>query len=126
MNTHILIILRMRKEAIVIISKRLFVDTMNGLRDYDRKMDVVDTAIKELDKDFGGLYITAPFDLIMPVLEGVFHDEKSGWLSYLVYEKNWLEECKPGDVTDENDEEIDLSTWDKVYDFLVKEMEAND
>lgn len=116
----------MKEGAIVIISKKLFIETMNGMKEYDAKMNAVDAALKELDRDFGGLYITAPFDLIIPVLEEIFHDKEEGWLSYFAYEKDWLRTYEPGDVTDKDGNEIDVSTWDRVYDFLTEEMEAND
>lgn len=113
------------KGAIVIISKKLFIETMNKLKIYDEKMDMVDSALRILDSDFGGLYITAPFEVVFPILREIFNDKENSWLEYLAFEKNWLMGYEPGDVTDENGDEIDLSTWDKVYDFLIKEMEAN-
>lgn len=114
------------KGAIVIITKKLFVETMNKLKIYDEKMDMVDEALRILDRNFGGLYITEPFEVVFPILSEIFDDKESDWLGYLAFELNWLTKYNPGDVTDENGNEIDLSTWDKVYDFLIKEMEAND
>ena len=50
------------------ISKATFIETMLDLEKLDKKMDNVDTALKELCPDFGGFYITDPFSIIMNLL----------------------------------------------------------
>ena len=103
------------------ITKETFVKTMEQLETLNNKMDAVDATMKELDPDFCGFYIMDIFNITLNVLEEAMGD-KEEWISYCVYEENWLEDFKLGDVTimrEGNEENVDLSTWDKVYDFVV-------
>lgn len=90
--------------------------------DLDDRMNAVDSAMKELNPDFCGLYITDVFDITIRLIEESMCDEEH-WVSYCVYEKDWLRDFRIGDVfvaREKKKEYIDLSSWDKVYDFLVE------
>ncbi|MDD6827954.1 MAG: hypothetical protein PUE12_17945 [Oscillospiraceae bacterium] len=107
------------------ITKETFVKTMERLETLDKKMDAIDDAMRKLSPDFCGFYIPDVFDITIDTLEEAMGD-KHKWIGYCVYEENWLEDFKLGDVTimrEGNEENIDLSTWDKVYDFIVWENE---
>lgn len=111
------------------ITKKTFTKTMEQLRTLDKKMDAVDSAMKELEPDFCGFYITSIFDITLNVLQEAMGDTEE-WISYCVYDKNWLQDFKLGDVAIMRDDieecvlfhNVDLSTWDKVYDFLAGEV----
>lgn len=105
------------------ISKDTFVNVMMRLEELDKKMDNVDNALRELSPDFGGLYVPEIMDIVVDLLEEMFKDKEDAWLSYLTFDLNWLHDHTLGKITDENYDPIDLSTWDKVYDFLIKNME---
>ena len=105
------------------ISKETFVDVMNRLEVLDEKMDNVDVALKELSSDFNGLYIPQVFDIVLDILSDVFED-KNNWISYFVFDLDLLHSYDHDSVT-VGDEPIDLSTWDKVYDFLIGNMNNN-
>lgn len=103
------------------ISKDTFVKIMTRLEDLDKKMDNVDTALKALSSDFCGFYLPEVYDISIELLKHIFKD-KEDWIGYFVFELNWLHDHTLGSVSvDGND--IDLSDWDKVYDFLIKNME---
>lgn len=102
------------------ISKETFVDVMNRLEVLDKKMDNVDVALKELSSDFNGLYIPQVFDIVLDILSDVFED-KNNWIPYFVFDLDWLHSYDHDSVT-VGDEPIDLSTWGKVYDFLIGNM----
>lgn len=105
------------------ITKKTFTKTMEQLRTLDKKMDAVDSAMKELEPDFCGFYITSIFDITLNVLQEAMGDTEE-WISYCVYDENWLQDFKIGDVIimrDGIEENVDLFTWDKVYDFLASE-----
>ena len=104
------------------ISKEVFVNIMHRLEALDSKMDRADAALKELSPDFCGLYIPEIVDLVVDTLREVFNDNKHDSIGYFVYELDFLRRFHMGSVT-VNDEPIDLSTWDKVYDFLIERME---
>jgi hypothetical protein len=116
------IIIRILKETKLMISKNTFVQVMTRLEDLDKKMDKVDNALRDLSPDFGGLYVPEIIDIVVDLLEDVFNDKKDSWLSYPVFDLNWLHDHILGDI-EENGEPVDLSSWDKVYDFLIKNME---
>lgn len=105
------------------MTKEIFVSVMKRLMDLDSRMSAVNSAMKKLNPDFCGLYITDIFDIAIQLIEDAMHDDEH-WVSYCVYEKDWLKDFKIGDVFVSHGEEkkecIDLSSWDKVYDFLVE------
>ena len=104
------------------ISKENFVETMEQLEALDEKMDAVDAALKELNGDFCGFYITDVFDITIGLLEDMFDDKENGWLAYFVWERDWLHNFKLGDIT-VCDESVEINGWEDVYDFLVSCME---
>lgn len=106
------------------ISKNTFVNIMKRLEALDNKMDKVDVALKELSPDFGGFYVPECLDIVMAVLTETFNDEEGGWLNYCVYELSFLSKFEIGMVLDKDNHPIDLSTWEKVYDFLIENMEG--
>lgn len=106
------------------ISKENFVETMEQLEALDEKMNAVDSAFKELNGDFCGFYITDVFDITVSLLEEMFNDKENGWLSYFVWERDWLHDFKLGDIA-VYDEPVEINGWEDVYDFLVSCMEEN-
>lgn len=109
---------------LIMISKETFVNTMERLETLDKNMDAIDAAFKKLSPDFCGFYITEPFDIVVDLLKESFKD-KHDLLGYFVYELDYLHKFHMGCVTQDN-EPIDLSTWDKVYDHMVNIMEEDD
>ena len=101
------------------ISKETFVNTMNKLRDLDRKMDAVDKAFKALDSGFCSFYVTGIFDTTFDLLKEAMND-KDNWIEYFVYERDWLRDFKLGDV-EVNGEPVKIYSWGDVYDFIVTE-----
>ena len=102
------------------ISTETFVEVMNKLETLDKKMNDVDVAMKALSPDFCGFYIPQAFYIVLDILTNIFND-KSDWLSHFVFELDWLHDRKSGNVL-VNDKPVDLSTWDKAYDFLINNM----
>lgn len=103
------------------ISKDTFVNVMTRLEYLDNKMDNVDVAMKTLSSDFCGFYIPEVLDIAIELLKNVFKD-KDDWIAYFIFERNWLHNLNIGDVT-VNGQPVELNSWDKVYDFLIKIME---
>ena len=105
------------------ISKDRFVNTMNRLQELERKLDKADEAFHDLSPGFGGFHIPDVLDITLGILVDVFND-KNDWIDYFVNELDFLKDYRVGCVCDGNDVPIDLSTWDKVYDFLIENMEG--
>lgn len=106
------------------ISKEVFINVMDRLEILDKKMDAVDTALRELSPDFGGFYIQDTLDIVVEILKDVFNDEDE-WILYFIYERDWLRDFELGDVIMDG-EPVDLSTWDKAYDFLIELKDGNE
>lgn len=104
------------------ISKEFFVQTMNRLEELDEKMGKVDEAFKEFSPSFCGFYIPEIIDMTVDILREVFDDQEKNSLGYCVYELDFLRKYRTGCVT-VDDQPVDLSSWDKVYDFLIESME---
>lgn len=103
------------------ISKEAFINTMKHLENLDTKMARVDSALKDLCEDFCGFYITDIFDIVINLLEEVFHDQEE-WIGYFVFEEDWLHGFKIGDVI-VNNVPVIIDDWGDVYDFLIVNME---
>ena len=80
-----------------------------------------DSALKDLCEDFCGFYITDIFDIVINLLEEVFHDQEE-WIGYFVFEEDWLHGFKIGDVI-VNNVPVIIDNWGDVYDFLIVNME---
>ena len=104
------------------ISKEFFVQTMNRLEELDEKMGKVDEAFKEFSPGFCGFYIPEIIDMTVDILREVFDDQEKNSLGYCVYELDFLRKYRVGRVM-VDDQPVDLSSWDKVYDFLIESME---
>ena len=57
----------------------------------------------------------------MYLLERIFDTDM---ISYFIYELDYGKKYKAGCVLDENMNEIDLSTPEKLYDYLVQDIES--
>lgn len=102
------------------ITKELFVKTMERLETINTKMNAVDDALNELSPDFCGFYIPEVIDIVVDLFHGIFKDEQD-WLGYFVYEKDFLNTMKYGDVGI-GQEIVDVGSWGNVYDFLIRKM----
>lgn len=99
------------------ISKETFVNTMNSLIELDKKMDAVDSALKALNSDFCGFYMTEHADMIIKILAECMNDEDD-WLGYFVWEMDWLRNMYNGAVM-VHGEPVKIENWSDVYDFIV-------
>lgn len=62
-------------------------------------------------------------DTVISLLEEIFNcpeTEIGTDISYFVYELDFGKEWEPGMITDESGNDIDLSTAEKLYDYLIE------
>ena len=100
------------------ISKETFVKTINDLKSLDDRMDAVYRAFKNLNPDFCGFYVTEVFDVVLDLLAEAMDDEEE-WISYFVYDRNWLKDFNIGDV-EVHGVPVVINSWEDVYDFIVE------
>ena len=108
------------------ISKEIFVRTMEQIMEIDEKMNGVDKALRALDPDFGGFHPFKLFEPLLNLLVEIFQDKEREWLEYFIFDLDFLRNAHEYSITYADGTPIDVSSWDKVYDFLVREIEEED
>lgn len=111
------------------ISKEKFVEIINRLRDYKELQHAIDSLFenyidnKEMDFMNAGSICIGHESVVVYLLEKMFDTDM---ISYFIYELEYGEKYKAGCVLDANMREIDLSTAEKLYDYLVQDLESEE
>lgn len=111
------------------ISKEKFVEIINRLRNYNdlqnKINDLFEENIDNKEKDFinAGSICIGHESVVVYLLEKMFDTDM---ISYFIYELDYGKKYKAGCVLDENMNEIDLSTAEKMYDYLVQDIESEE
>lgn len=107
-----------------LISKEKFVsiiDTIRYREELASKIDDVCIEYRALLKDdlpYSGNIIIGGADEIIELLGIIMKDEGDN-IGYFCWELNFGKDYEPGCIT-HNDKEIDISTAEKLYDYLVE------
>lgn len=104
-----------------LISKKDFVLIINECEKYSNYLT---TLSKYIGDDVIRNFMNLIDDIIDYVDKNISADmyQKQDWLVYFVYELNYLTEYQPDTIKIE-DKAVDVSSWDKVYDFIIDECE---
>lgn len=111
------------------ISKEKFVEIINRLKGYTELQNKINDLFrdnidnKEMDFVNAGSICIGHESVVVYLLENMFDTDM---ISYWIYELEYGEKYKEGCVLDENMNEIDLSTAEKMYDYLVKSLESEE
>lgn len=109
------------------ITKERFVEIINRLENYNKLQEQInslfDECIDNKENDFcnAGSICIGHESVVVELLENMFN---SDMISYWIYELDYGKKYKVGCVLDENMNEIDLSTPEKLYDYLVQDIES--
>lgn len=112
------------------ISKDKFVTIINKMKVTDDFVNEINDKTRQLREtlddsfvDFfdGNSLFVAHTDLVVKLLENMFNDNDliSWWIFELDYGRKYTEGC----VSDCDGNNIDISTAEKLYDYLVENME---
>lgn len=105
------------------ISKEMFgacIDAIQQQEEYDKKCtDAFQTILNE-DRIVIGYDNGILSRQLIKLLVACIND-KGEWIEYFIYELDYGKKYTDGCVTHENKTPIDLSTTDKLYEFLLKE-----
>ena len=104
------------------ISKNEFVTIINKLMKIHEAEDMLHDALKILSDDFCNICFFAQEDIIVKLLENMFHDEDTGWISYCLYEVNDFKDCHDGMVKDADGNNIPLNNAGELYDLLMSNI----
>ena len=111
----------------MIISKEKFVEIINRLKNYKELQDKIDELFKDNIDNRENDFINAASicigheSVVVYLLENMFDTDM---ISYWIYELDYGEKYTEGCVLDENMNNIDLSTSEKLYDYLIKSLES--
>ena len=109
------------------ISKEKFVEIINRLKKYNELQNDINELFnesidnKEMDFMNAGSICIGHESVVVYLLEKMFDTDM---ISYFIYELDYGKKYKAGCVLDKNMNEIDLSTAEKMYDYLVKSLES--
>lgn len=108
----------------MIINKNDFIEIINRLRNYEKLQNKInelfDDLIDNKENDFcnAGSICIGHESVVIQLLETMF---ESDLISWWIYEMNYGKSFKEG-YLQENGKCIDVSTVDKLYDVLIKDM----
>lgn len=109
----------------MILSKNEFVKIIERLDNYNELQNKINDMFKELidnkEQDFtnAGSICIGHETIVVGLLEKIFNTDLISWW---IYEMNYGRDFKIGYFTD-NEIDIDLSTAEKLYDYLIHEVE---
>ena len=109
----------------MLVNKNDFIEILNRLQNYTELQDKInnlfDGYIDNMEQDFcnAGSICIGHESIVVKLLENMFETDLISWW---IYELNYGKEYKPGCLT-EDDKEVDISTSDKLYDVLIKNLE---
>lgn len=108
------------------ITKKRFVEIINRLENYNKLQEQInslfDECIENKENDFcnAGSICIGHESVVVELLENMFN---SDMISYWIYELDYGKNYKNGYVLDGVGNIIDLSTAEKLYEYLIKETE---
>ena len=103
------------------ISKELFIETINFIKDRNDKQ-------QEINKLFSNEFEDAIFwpytkyeSQTIKLLEEIMEDKENQWISYYCWEKDFGRDYKLGDVTEKDGISISFETPEDLWNMLIQE-----
>lgn len=109
------------------ITKERFIQIIKRLENYNKLQEQInslfDKCIDKKENDFcnAGSICIGHESVVVELLENMFNTDM---ISYWIYELDYGKEYKDGYVQDGEGKNIDISTVEKLYDYLIKETEG--
>lgn len=110
------------------ISKEKFIEIIKRLRDYNdlqnKIQDLFRDSIENQEQDFAnaGSICIGHETIVVELLENMFNDKDT--ISWWLFERDYGRDVLATDVQDNDGKYIDLTTPEKLYDYLLSEMEV--
>lgn len=105
------------KEKYIPMTRQVFVDTINAIKDYHTKINNIQTVLEENCQD-SVFWPPSLEDTLVNVLIEVFNDDPADIITYYIYELEFGEKWESGMITD-NEQDIKLKTPEDLYDYLI-------
>lgn len=113
----------------MLIDKDEFVKIINRLKNYDNLKDKIADLFKELidnkEQDFcnAGSICIGHESVVVNLLEKMFETDLISWW---IYELDYGKRYKAGCLTTYDNKDIDVSTPEKLYDVLIKDLKEKE
>lgn len=101
------------------LTKKQFIKLLTDFKQIEEDINNVDKALKKLDPDFGGFYLSRVSTLITDALKAAMNDEYD-YIGYWVYELDYGSKWKKGTITTKEGKDIKLKTAEDLYDYIIK------
>lgn len=107
------------------ISQKEFIEIINRLREVNDFVEKTNNEARELKDSiesdfFNTMSLSISHEsIVVKLLEKIFND-KEGIISWWLYELDYGREYEDGCFIDEDRSYIDISTAEKLYDYLIK------
>lgn len=115
------------------ITKEEFVSYMNTLKVITESSRMLSDALKDFDScsDFGGFSNFRAEGLIVTLLEKLMDDFRDDQydisdISYFIYDLEWGTKWNPFSLRDADGSSIDISTIEKLYDYLISNIKTKE
>ena len=105
-----------------IISKKNFCKIIRDIQKMQEINDQLYETVKNTAMADFPPHVCDYADHVIDVLSIMFRDPGE-WISYFIYDLDFGKDYTEGCVTDEFNKNIDLSTSENLYDYLVSELE---
>lgn len=109
------------------ITKQEFIEIMNDLKDVTDFVNKTNNEARKL-KDaitsdfFNAMSLSISHEnIVLKLLENIFNDNII--ISYWLYDLDFGRKYREGCFSENDDTPIDISTAEKLYDYLISEME---
>jgi len=94
------------------ITKKNFIKYIKEIVSLKRDAEKLNDVLKNIDPDFGGLYLTRHETLLVEILQDAMNDEND-WIGYFLYEMNCKFSKKP--VGKENKKNLYIKNYNDLY-----------
>jgi len=102
------------------MTKKEFTEIIKELMSLEKDIQEVDKALKKLDPDFGGFYLSRISTLIVKTLQIVMKD-KADWIGYWFWELDCGKLTKKNSVQLKNGKNVPIKTISDLYKILTTE-----
>lgn len=100
------------------ISKELFIETAEKLKEFDDKEQKLRQALDEYSGNYNMFWSPLMPDLVVKVLEEIFEDTQTHWVDYFINDCDYLKNDFKNSISLKG-KPYRIDTWADVYDFLI-------
>lgn len=115
------------------ISKEKFIEYMDAIKKTQEKDDKINDFLDEVSPELGGggafILLEAQITMIKMLCDLMEIDygygDYANDIGYFIYDLEWGTKWNPGCFTEANGTPIDISTVEKLYDYIKKEVKRS-